>query len=394
MAVEKRSCTRSTASIADCQCNAQQVLGGSLMHGVFSSWRTTRLYLLAWLMLGLLLAAMLAASGADWGASLLFVVPLALVYAYATGFSSWYVCRAWPLGQKGLLTIAAGIGLTAVCASALWCAIGAAWGSLVSAFLAAVAPAVRAIDLGAGAMAPMFALGVILYGLSAAVNYLLLESERVRQLETRELEMRVMAQDAELRMLRTQVDPHFLFNSLNSISALTAIDPAGARAMTLELAAFFRHSLGLSAGRMVTLDTELALVRHFLAIEQVRFGARLRFESEVGIDALPCLLPPMILQPLVENAVKHGIGQMIGPGLVRIEGARVGATLRIVVENDVDPDGEAGKGAGPGTGTGLENVRRRLDAGYGIEAGIHWSKQNGRFRVELALPAANAIEKD
>jgi hypothetical protein len=356
------------------------------MHGVFSSWRTTRLYLLAWLMLGLLLSAMLAASGADWGASLLFAVPLALVYAYATGFSAWYVCRAWPLGQKRPLAIAAGIGLPALGAASLWCAIGAVWNSL----LAALAPEGRGVELSAPVTASMFALGVILYGLSAVVNYLMLELERVRELETRELEMRLLAQDAELRMLRTQVDPHFLFNSLNSISALTAIDPAGARAMTLELAAFFRHSLGLSAGRKVTLDTELALVRHFLAIEQVRFGERLRFESEVGIDALPCLLPPMILQPLVENAVKHGIGQMIGPGLVRIEAARVGSILRIVVENDVDPDAEVGTEAGPGTGTGLENVRRRLAAGYGIDAGAHWSKENGRFRVALALPAQDA----
>jgi hypothetical protein len=363
------------------------------MVGVFSSWRGARLYLLAWLMLGLLLAAMLAASGAGWAASLLFAVPLALVYAYATGFSAWYVCRAYPLGQKGVLAIAAGIGLTAACASALWCAIGAAWGSLVAAFLSAVAPEAPGVDLGAAGMAPMFALGVILYGLSAAVNYLLLELERVRQLETRELETRVMAQDAELRMLRTQVDPHFLFNSLNSISALTAIDPAGARAMTLELAAFFRHSLGLSAGRKVTLDTELALVRHFLAVEQVRFGERLRFEAEVGMDALPCLLPPMILQPLVENAVKHGIGQMLGPGLVRIEGVRVGSILRIVVENDVDPDAEVGKKAVAGTGIGLENVRQRLAAGYGIEASAHWSMENGRFRVELALPARDATEE-
>jgi LytS/YehU family sensor histidine kinase len=206
----------------------------------------------------------------------------------------------------------------------------------------------------------------------------------VRQLETRELQVRLMAQDAELRMLRTQVDPHFLFNSLNSISALTSIDPAGARAMTLRLADFFRHTLGLHADRRVALDKELALVRHFLAIEQVRFGERLRFEAEVTPEALACLVPPMLLQPLVENAVKHGIGQMIEPGLVRLCAARTGSLLRIGVENDVDPDGTCVKG----TGVGLENVRKRLAAAYGHEASVHWGREANRFRVELSLPAA------
>lgn len=354
------------------------------MYGVFASWRATRLYLLAWLMLGLLLAAMLAAAGADWRASLLFAVPLALVYAYATGYSAYYVCRAYPLGQAPLPAIAAGIGLSAVCVAALWCGMGMAWSSLLALLLTPW-------------LAPMFGLGVILYGLAVAVNYLMLESERVRRLETRELETRLMARDAELRMLRTQVDPHFLFNSLNSISALTTLDPAGARAMTLRLAEFFRHSLGLKADRKVTLAMELDLVRHFLAIEQVRFGDRLRVAIEAGADALPCLLPPMLLQPLAENAVKHGIGRMLEPGLVRIEAWRAGSLLRIRIENDVDADDQAGAEAdgraAKRTGIGIDNVRRRLAAAYGHEAGARWTRENGRFCVELVLPAQTEAEE-
>src|SRR5690606_35448398 len=144
---------------------------------------------------------------------------------------------------------------------------------------------------------------------TACAHYLALEFERARGLERRELELRLLAQDAELRMLRTQIDPHFLFNSLNSISALTAIDAGAARDMTLQLAGFFRQTLGLEAHRKVTLRAELELVERFLAIERVRFGPRLAVERQVSTDAEACLLPPMILQPLVENAVKHGIGQ-------------------------------------------------------------------------------------
>jgi len=378
------------------------------VYGVFATWRSTRLYLLAWLMLGLLLAAMLAAGGADWGASLLFAVPLAIVYAYATGYSAYYVCRAYPLGQAPLPAIVAGAGLSAACVAALWCAIGLAWRSLLASLRLTLGaqPAAElhgelAAGLVAGApqfapwLAPMFGLGVILYGLAVAVNYLVLESERVRRLETQELETRLMARDAELRMLRTQVDPHFLFNSLNSISALTALDPAGARAMTLRLAEFFRHSLGLQAGRKVTLDTELELVRHFLAIEQVRFGERLRVAIDAEADALSCLLPPLLLQPLAENAVKHGIGRMLEPGLVRIEAARAGSLLRIRIENDVDADeadDEDEAGAPGGAGVGVDNVRRRLAAAYGHEAGARWTREEGRFRVELVLPAETGSE--
>jgi two-component system sensor histidine kinase AlgZ len=348
--------------------------------GVFTSARAALLYLLAWLMLGLMLAALLAAGGASWGASLVFALPLTLVYAFATGYSAYYVCRAYPLGQKGVAAIVKGTGVTAVCEAGLWCALGAAWNSLWH--VMAPAPALSV---------PMFGLGVLLYGLVAAVNYLLIESARVRDLETRALQVKLMARDAELRMLRTQVDPHFLFNSLNSISALTTLDPAAARAMIVQLADFFRHSLGLHADRKVTLAQELDLVRHFVAIEQVRFGERLRFEIEVdGELACECRLPPMLLQPLVENAVKHGIAQMLDPGAIRIHASRAGSQLRIRVENDIDPDAMPAAGGG----IGLDNVRQRLAAHYGHEAGMRWMREASTFRVELTLPAETAAILD
>jgi len=161
--------------------------------------------------------------------------------------------------------------------------------------------------------------------------------------------------------------------------------------MTLRLAGFFRHSLGLHAERKVLLRRELELVRDFVAIEQVRFGERLRFEVEAAPDALACMVPPMLLQPLVENAIKHGIGQMIDAGCVRLSALRAGSLLRIVVANDVDPDMRCADG----TGLGLDNVRRRLASAYGIEASVHWSREENQFRVELALPAESveAIEE-
>jgi LytS/YehU family sensor histidine kinase len=153
--------------------------------------------------------------------------------------------------------------------------------------------------------------------------------------------------------------------------------------MTLQLADFFRHSLGLEAHRKVTLEAEVTLALRFLAIEQVRFGERLAVDRQVTPEAGACLLPPMLLQPLVENAVKHGIGNLTEGGEVRIVAARAGSLLRLAVENDVDPE----QPAGPGKGIGLANVRQRLAVAYGSEAAVHWSRRGNLFRVELTLPA-------
>jgi len=350
------------------------------MEASFWARRSAALYLLAWLMLGLLLAGLInATTGAGMLASLLFAVPLSLAYASACGFSAYYLCRAFPLAGKPLGSVLAVFSLSAVTASALWCAAGAAWAALWQ----ALAPEWEAVRMSRPFAAVMFGVGVLLYGMAGAAHYLALEFERARRAETRELELRLLAQDAELRMLRTQIDPHFLFNSLNSISALTAIDAGRARDMTLKLAGFFRRTLGLEAHRKVALADEVALVEQFLAIEQVRFGPRLGFAREIDPEAERCLLPPMILQPLVENAVKHGIGQRLEGGVVAVRAQRAGSLLRIRVENDADEDAKAADGSG----IGLVNVRQRLAAAYGNQASVHWTREQQSFRVDLVLPA-------
>ena len=350
------------------------------MLGPFSTRRGAVLYLLAWLMLGLLLAGLVAgASGAAWSNSLLFALPVTMLYAVAAGFSSYYLCRAYPLAEKSAAAILTVFAVAAFAAAAFWTIVCLVWNNLWLAL---------AVDWAGVVLAPpmrvsIFGLGMVLYTLSAIARYLAIEFDRARLAERRELESQLMAQEAELRMLRTQIDPHFLFNSLNSISALTTINPAGARDMTLRLADFFRHSLGLEAHKKVTLEAEAQLVLRFLAIEQVRFGARLLVEQDIGDDAKACLLPPMILQPLVENAVKHGIGNLTQGGAVRIAARRAGSILRVSVENDVDEDQPAARG----NGIGLANVRQRLAAAYGHQASLHCTRDATTYRAELALPA-------
>ena len=346
------------------------------------SWarRSVALYLLAWSMLGVLLAGLInATTGAGPGASLLFALPMTLFYASACGFSAYYLCRAYPLAQRRLRAVLPVFFFSALSAAVLWCAAASAWASLCALVLA------EAVEVTRPFVAVMLGIGMLLYWMTAVAHYLALEFERARRAETRELESRLLAQDAELRMLRTQIDPHFLFNSLNSISALTSIDAGRARDMTLQLAGFFRQTLGLEAHRKVTLAEEVALVERFLAIEQVRFGPRLAFRHQVAPGAGDCLLPPMILQPLVENAVKHGVGQRLDGGSIMVFAERAGSLLRIRVENDIDPDDAGTHKAGKGIG--LANVRQRLGAAYGREGSVHWAREDERFRVDLVLPA-------
>ena len=334
------------------------------------------LYLLAWLLLGLIFAAMIvAAAGAGWSQAIWFAVPVTVLYGVGSGFSAYYLCRAYPLTERRTSAIVAVFLLAAIVAGLLLAGLAMGWNAVLADDGGIVfAPPLRAM---------VFALGTILYCLSAVGHYLAIEFERARAAERRELEAALAAREADLRMLRTQIDPHFLFNSLNSISALTSIDAARARAMTLQLADFFRLTLRLDARQDVTLAAEADLARRFLAIEQVRFGARLQTVIEIGTEAAACLVPPMILQPLVENAVKHGLGQLSEGGLIAIRAQRIGSRLHIAVENAIDGD------IGPvdTSGIGLINVRQRLAVAHGHEASVHWSRTDLRFRVELALPA-------
>ena len=338
------------------------------------------LYFAGWIGIGALLAAVLGAlTPRPIGQTILFIAPLALFYAFAC-LSAWYVSRATPLRTSSLFRVLASSGLAASIASGLWLGLARAWVAVLST-TATFAPAA---DRYGQQMPPVFAIGVLLFLLALAVHYVLIAFETTRQAERRQLELEILTRDAELRALRAQIDPHFLYNSLNSISALTASDSSGARRMCLLLGEFLRNTLDVSARQRIPLADELALAERFLSIEQVRFGSRLRIERRVDDASSACLVPPLLLQPLVENAVTHGIAQRIEGGVIRLDVSRTNGHLAIVLENPRDGDAAVPR---PG-GLGLENVRRRLTAMFGREASLETHAAADRFRVELHLPCS------
>jgi signal transduction histidine kinase len=352
-----------------------------LVHPIFIERDRLRLYLLAWAPIGALLVVLLAVGGRlDWLESAILAFPLALLYAFIS-LSAWYVSRSAPATASGLARLIGVHGAAASLSSAIWVGIGIAFA--------------RAIEAGVPSFAGLedrlrtqwvllFAVGVLLFLLASAVHYAILAADASRDAERRALELQVHAREAELRALRSQIDPHFLFNSLHSISALTGSDPQGARRMALLLGDFLRDSLRVGKRDRIPLTEELRLLRQFLDIEHVRFGDRLRPRWVVADDTATCEVPPLLLQPLVENAVRHGIANLIDGGEILIRAERRGGRLYIGVENPCDPDRPKRRGAG----VGLDNVRRRLEAAFGAEAAAQSAEREGTFKVDLVMPCS------
>ena len=356
------------------------------MHPILGNRSRLGVYLAAWGVLGLLFAV-LERSGVprQFTTAALYAVPLALAYGFVC-LSSWWVCRAAPLARTPPLRLGVSLVVPAMVASVFWAMLGAAWTRILGAVTLDAPTATLRATAGDHPVptAVFLALGVPLYLFSVAIHYLIAAFEDSRRAERRALESQVVAREAELRALRAQLNPHFLFNSLNSINALVGSDPESARRMCEGLGDFLRKTLTLGGRDWVTLGEELDLVETYLAIERVRFGSRLRVELLATPAARSHLVPPLLLQPLVENAVKHGIAERVEGGTIAINAQRHADTLIIKVTNPFDPEGPQRQGEG----MGLENVRQRLRALNPRHTSIVASQTAGCFEVVLSLTTA------
>ena len=292
---------------------------------------------------------------------------------------AWYSCRIAPIQRTLIRRLLATHLVAAQILSLLW--LGA--GILLARALSFV-PALQGIEARfAERTAIVYGAGCVFYLLAVSFHYVSLAQEATHEVEARAMQTSIQARDAELKALKAQINPHFLFNSLNSISALTSIDPARARDMCVLLGDFLRLTLGLGEKTSVRLSEELDLLQKYMAIEKVRFGTRLTMHEEIQEESKACLLPPLLLQPLVENAVKHGIASLPEGGDVRLAVQRQNGRLAILVENSWDPEAPPRRSGG----LGLKNVQQRLEARYGKEARLSVNTEGERFQVTLSIPA-------
>jgi two-component system LytT family sensor kinase len=224
--------------------------------------------------------------------------------------------------------------------------------------------------------------GAFIYGLIVLSYFLFVSLSNLSEKNAKEARLETLVKETELKMLRSQINPHFLFNSLNSISSLTVTDPEKAREMVVKLSEFMRYALSRKDEQPVPLQHELENLRLYLDIEKVRFGEKLTTEEYIETSCLDFKIPVMLLQPLYENAVKHGVYESTESVRIVTNAKFIEGFFEIVISNNYDPAPSLKRG----TGTGLLNVARRLELFYGNKGSIKTLKENGVYSVTLYIP--------
>lgn len=226
--------------------------------------------------------------------------------------------------------------------------------------------------------------GVLYYAVIMLIYYLIQHYQNLQIKLNDELELKSIIKETELKMLKAQINPHFIFNSLNSISSLTLSSPEDAREMIVKMSEFLRYSLG-QGSEVISLREELDQIKRYLEIEKVRFGEQLIFESALDEECLEWPVPRLILQPLFENAIKYGLYESIEPVTISLTCSQKSSNLLLTISNSFDPEAIIPDG----TGIGLSNIRQRLKLHYGDSNLLSTKVAGNQFVVNLTIPESD-----
>jgi LytS/YehU family sensor histidine kinase len=312
-------------------------------------------------------------------ASMLSVAP-----AWLLGLGVWWLTGKIPWPARSRPRFFAAHLLLALVYGALWSAV-IAW------LIATNASRSEFDEYVQKALGWQAVMGCFAYGVVAAVGYITRVSRRLRAEQAAAARAESQRVRAELQAIRAQLDPHFIFNTLHSITALVRGSPPVAEDALERLGRLLRHVLDVSRGASeeVPLGEEWSFVRDYLALEQLRLGDRLRVEEEMDPDAMECIVPAYTLQPLVENAVRHGIAPRARGGTLRLSARLQGDELHLEVRDD-------GGGADPAAvtdapGVGVRAVRQRLLTRFPGRARLDVESAAGRgLAVRIVVPAEAA----
>ena len=224
--------------------------------------------------------------------------------------------------------------------------------------------------------------GIFYYSLFILVYYVVVYYQDIQSKIKQEANLKTLIKEVELKALKNQINPHFLFNSLNSVSSLTITSPQKAQEMIIKLSEYLRYSLSNEEQQITRLNTELDNIKLYLEIEKIRFGDRLSFQFNCDDKSLKARIPAMILQPLFENAIKHGVYESVETIHIKLDCEVNDQTLKISLQNDFDKDAKQTKGEG----IGLKNTRERLFLIYKMNDLMLLKKTENLFTVSIKIP--------
>ncbi len=295
-----------------------------------------------------------------------------VIYALI-GLSLWYPTKFFHLEDSPLIRIFTNHSAGAVISSVVW--------SFACFFVLQNIIDDPNYDLG-NSLIWRFMVGIILYTLVTSFNYLLIYYNNFKEKTLRENELNALVKEAELNSLKYQIKPHFIFNSLNSISSLTMLDPDKAREMIIKLSDFLRSTLTKSSTQKIKLSEELDNVRLYLDIEKIRFEDKFEYIEEVSPACKTVEVPNLLLQPLFENAIKYGVYENTELVTIKLTCSRQAEYMVISVINNYDNEAIPAKGAG----IGINNIKNRLKLIYNQENLLTIKKDQSTFTVHIFIP--------
>jgi two-component system, LytTR family, sensor kinase len=334
-------------------------------------------YLLAWITIIVLHTGVLYIY---FGTGIIVAVTDSLIFnaTFAfLGLSSWFMVRFMQAGSRKLLYLFLNYLVVAFLVSLFWV-------SICTYILSKIFPGQKDYQfiLETGIYGRLIA-GLFFYLVIILFYYVVIYYQNIQEKLVAEVKLNSMIQEAKLDVLKSQMNPHFIFNSLNSVSSLIITSPDKARDMVIKLASFLRYSLEQDSRTTSTLGEELNNIDNYLAIEKIRFGDRLEFIYNIDKDCYKCTLPALILQPLFENAIKHGVYKSAGRTTINLSIRKENGMLQLIIRNNFDEETHARVTSG---GIGLANIKNRLELLYHRKDLFSIQKSNNIFEITLYIP--------
>ncbi|MBN1639218.1 MAG: histidine kinase [Ignavibacteriales bacterium] len=295
---------------------------------------------------------------------------------FSIGIALWYPTKFMSFESNKFQKIILNHSIVALLTSLLWTYSG------YYLIIYLVKASDSELDFLKNALLYRFIVGILFYSIIVLIYYSKIYYDNFKKNIIREYELQNLVKESELKTLKYQINPHFIFNSLNSISSLTYSEPTKAREMIIKLSDYLRSTLATNEKQKRDFKTELSNLKLYLEIEKIRFPEKLEIMEDINDEYLNIEIPSMILQPLIENAIKHGVYESDKKVIIRITASKENDYLKITIQNNFDDNSISAKGKG----IGLKNIANRLSLIYNQDNLLKTTKTKSHFIATIFIP--------